>query len=481
MHSSRRVTLAFAAHGLRTTGSSGAAGRRARARRDRGAATAAHLSRAAAARGARGRRAARPGRRRGEPVALVLEPGLPFVEALHGCLLLGRAGGADRPAAGGARAQACSPRARRPRRAPAAARERRVPAARDAGRPEEVALVVHTSGTTGAPKPVELTYGNIRANARGVAQAMRARRRRALAVPAAALARRRPDGLPALGDPRHHGGVPPPFDASRRRSCVRTHHGRLARARRSSRGCSTPARRPGPRCARPARRRRRCRRALLARARDAGLPVCPSYGLTAGVLDGDRGRARRPRDRRAGAARRRASPIAADGEILVSGPPWRASAACAPAISAGSTTDGRLVVTGRKGDMIVTGGENVAPGRGRGRAARAPGRGRGRGVRPPDPEWGEAVIAIVVLRARRRAPSSCARTAWSGSPASRCRRRSSSWTRCRAPRPASAAPGAAHDAAPDVARAASAGERRGRLGGARATRCARARCPSRPG
>src|ERR687890_569775 len=29
------------------------------------------------------------GVRRGEPVALMLEPGLPFVEALHGCLLLG--------------------------------------------------------------------------------------------------------------------------------------------------------------------------------------------------------------------------------------------------------------------------------------------------------------------------------------------------------------------------------------------------------
>ena len=29
------------------------------------------------------------GVRRGDPVALALEPGLPFVEALHGCLLLG--------------------------------------------------------------------------------------------------------------------------------------------------------------------------------------------------------------------------------------------------------------------------------------------------------------------------------------------------------------------------------------------------------
>ena len=35
---------------------------------------------------------------------------------------------------------------------------------------DAVALIVHTSGTTGAPKPVEITYGNIRANARGLAR-----------------------------------------------------------------------------------------------------------------------------------------------------------------------------------------------------------------------------------------------------------------------------------------------------------------------
>src|SRR5918992_583756 len=38
---------------------------------------------------------------------------------------------------------------------------------------DHVALVMHTSGTTGMPKPVALTFGNIRSNARGLAQAMR--------------------------------------------------------------------------------------------------------------------------------------------------------------------------------------------------------------------------------------------------------------------------------------------------------------------
>src|SRR5918994_1729617 len=37
---------------------------------------------------------------------------------------------------------------------------------------DHVALVMHTSGTTGLPKPVALTFGNIRLNARGLAQAM---------------------------------------------------------------------------------------------------------------------------------------------------------------------------------------------------------------------------------------------------------------------------------------------------------------------
>ena len=33
---------------------------------------------------------------------------------------------------------------------------------------EAPALIVHTSGTTGRPRPVDLTYGNVRANARGL-------------------------------------------------------------------------------------------------------------------------------------------------------------------------------------------------------------------------------------------------------------------------------------------------------------------------
>ena len=85
----------------------------------------------------------------------------------------------------------------RPARARAAARRRRAgdrrrcsdarPAPARAGR-GDAALVVHTSGTTGAPRPVALSLGQHpgqRARLRGRA---RARSRRALAVPAAAAA-----------------------------------------------------------------------------------------------------------------------------------------------------------------------------------------------------------------------------------------------------------------------------------------------------
>src|SRR5918994_1902926 len=109
---------------------------------------------------------------RGEPVALLLEPGLPFLEVLHGCLILG------------APAVPIDPRlAERERNAVLRDVEIRVERSMagetgvfqlpDPAEREEPALVVHTSGATGRPEPVGLTYGNIRANARGLAQALR--------------------------------------------------------------------------------------------------------------------------------------------------------------------------------------------------------------------------------------------------------------------------------------------------------------------
>ena len=70
----------------------------------------------------------------GDPVPIALPPGLDFAVTLHACLLAGRAA------------------------MPVDVRERERPAA-PASVGADVALVMHTSGTTGEPRRVELTYG----------------------------------------------------------------------------------------------------------------------------------------------------------------------------------------------------------------------------------------------------------------------------------------------------------------------------------
>ena len=65
--------------------------------------------------------------------------------------------------------------------------------------------------------------------------------------------------------------------------------------------------------------------------------------------------------------------------------------------------DGYLWVEGRPDDVIVTGGENVLPGAGRGSLlARIPLSPTWRWSGADDPEWGQAVVAVVVPG---RAPS----------------------------------------------------------------------------
>jgi O-succinylbenzoic acid--CoA ligase len=59
---------------------------------------------------------------------------------------------------------------------------------------------------------------------------------------------------------------------------------------------------------------------------------------------------------------------------------------------------GRLVVVGRKADTIVTGGENVAPAEVEAALLAHPAVADAGVFGRPDPEWGEAVTASVVLR-----------------------------------------------------------------------------------
>ena len=133
--------------------------------------------------------------------------------------------------------------------------------------------------------------------------------------------------------------------------------------------------------------------ALLARARQAGVPVSPSYGMTEAcsqiATDGVPLLGTELR-------------IAADGEVLVRGRTVAAGAlgpdgwlhtgdlgALDPA--------GRLVIAGRKADTIVTGGENVAPVEVETVILEHPGVVDAAVFGRADPEWGEAIVAQVVL------------------------------------------------------------------------------------
>jgi o-succinylbenzoate---CoA ligase len=109
------------------------------------------------------------------------------------------------------------------------------------------------------------------------------------------------------------------------------------------------------------------------------------------------------------------APVGVEGEILVRGPSvmnayWRSPDVTDLALAGGwlHTRDvgsldgaGRLTVVGRRGDMIITGGENVHPVGVETVLDAHPGVSESCVVGIPDPEWGAIVVAAVV-----RAPGS---------------------------------------------------------------------------
>jgi o-succinylbenzoate---CoA ligase len=133
--------------------------------------------------------------------------------------------------------------------------------------------------------------------------------------------------------------------------------------------------------------------ALLARARAARLNVSPSYGMTEAcsqiATDGI-------------PLLGTELEIAEDGEILVRGRTVAAGALGPDGWlhtgDLGALDDaGRLVVAGRKADTIVTGGENVAPVEVEAVLLEHPSVVDAAVFGRSDPEWGEAVVAHVVL------------------------------------------------------------------------------------
>ena len=257
---------------------------------------------------------------------------------------------------------------------------------------------MHTSGSTGAPRPIELTYGNWLWSALGSAAA--------LGVDPA-------DRWLCTLPPTHVGGlsillrsaiyatgvvVHERFDTERVLaelhdpggptlvSLVPTTLARLLDA-----GLREP---PALRWAllggaplTPA---------LLERTARAGVRVAPTYGLTEACSQ----------------VATHGVPLfctgvttSADGEILVRGP--TVAPASGPVLHTGDLgmigRDGRLAVTGRLADTIVTGGENVAPAEVEAVLADHPAVAEAAVHGREDPEWGEAVVATIVLRPGSRA------------------------------------------------------------------------------
>jgi O-succinylbenzoic acid--CoA ligase len=137
--------------------------------------------------------------------------------------------------------------------------------------------------------------------------------------------------------------------------------------------------------------------ALLARARAAGFPVCPSYGLTQACSTvtvgepGDVETAGRPLPG-VGVA------ITEAGEIVVSGATVNALGSLRTGDLGHIDSQGRLVVTGRKGDVIISGGENVSPAEVEAVVAEHADVAEVAVFARPHALWGEAITALVVAR-----------------------------------------------------------------------------------
>ncbi|MDA0163766.1 AMP-binding protein [Solirubrobacter ginsenosidimutans] len=316
-----------------------------------------------------------------ERVAIALEPGLDFAVALHACLLAGAAAvpvdlREPSPRLAGASIVIDAPLPTTPsRRAP----RRAAPPALSTP-----ALVVHTSGTTGTPRPVVLTLGQILHNALACAVALGHDRHERWLCP---LPLSHVGGLMVLLRSAIYGTTAVLGPADRTditiASLVPTQLGRLLDRD------PPPSLRVVMLGGAPA------DPTLLTRARDAGWPVAPTYGLTqacSAVTVAEVGDTETSGQPLAGLS----VTIASDGEIVVDGP------TVSGRLETGDLGElderGRLRVLGRKVDTIVSGGENVMPSEVEAALLAHPAVAEAGVFGRPDAEWGEAVTAHVVLR-----------------------------------------------------------------------------------
>jgi len=344
-------------------------------------------------------------------VAIVLPPGLAFAQALHACMLLGavavpvdlRLSEAERePILAGASLRVQEPLGEQadPDMAP-----------RHAGHDLAcAAVVIHTSGTAAAPRPIELTYGNLLWSAIGsaVALGLDPDERWLCALPLSHVG-----GLSILVRSAIYATsavVHERFETDRALHALQQQEATLVSvvATTLSRLLDAGLRRPPAlRCAltgggpvAPA---------LLARAHEAGVPVRLTYGLTEACSQVTS----------TPAAEILAGPAAPGpplfctrvridgeddvGEILVAGPTVSPSAQLRGGwLHTGDLgrldERGRLRVVGRRADTIVSGGENVAPAEVEAVLEAHPDVLEAAVVGRPSEEWGEAVTAWVVAR-----------------------------------------------------------------------------------
>jgi O-succinylbenzoic acid--CoA ligase len=317
----------------------------------------------------------------GSRVAIALPAGLDFAVALHACLLARAAAMPVDPRLGEAEQAALLASADAVVEAPLPSGGAAPPVV--GPRDDDTALVVHTSGTTAAPRPVELSFGNVQANALGSAVAL---------------------GL----DPDERWLCPLPLShvgglMVLLRSAI---YGTRAVIGEAGRACAdditvvslvpTQLRRLLDAGARPGARLRvvllggaAATPDLLEEARAAGWPVRATYGLTQAcsqvAVDG-------------WPLPGLGVSLADDGEILVEGPTVAGGGVLHTGDLGRFAPDGRLEIVGRRSDTIVTGGENVAPAEVEAALLAHPAVADAAVFGRPDPEWGEAVTASVVLR-----------------------------------------------------------------------------------
>ncbi len=338
----------------------------------------------------------------GDRAALQLPPGLPFLAALHAALMLGATVvpidlrlTAEEQAArtSGAKLTVAGPLER------VGQPDAQLPDRLD---PDAPATIVHTSGTTAAPKPVALTVGNWLWNALGSALALGLDPddRWLCTLPLSHVG-----GLAILLRSAIYGTtvvLHERFDTEAAIDAIDRDRVTLASLVPTTleRLLDAGLKAPNP-----------LRVALIgggplapvlaAQAQEAGIPVAQTYGMTEACsqvttsLPGQPETAGRP-------LTGQRVEIAGDGEILVAGPTIAPGAADPDGwLHTGDLgaldAQGQLTVTGRKADTIVTGGENVAPAEVEAALLAHPAVADAGVHGRPDPRWGEAVVATVVL------------------------------------------------------------------------------------